>query len=1078
VTHGLSNRSSLGDMTTVAHPAAEARYPEGRSCAHRLKMASQQFDGAGEFPSPRTLEPQRHRTCWLTGWHWAAAGTYRLISGARLRSVSPETPIDLDRRVPFPIPTAVAHITSTSSGRTGCRVTADSYGDRDLTSGPSQPRSRTVSRSGLDDSPVSPHPTKTRELIERRQYVGVTDTTPAARARLILETHANPGSWQEVEELAHDVAPSDRAAAARLLILASELAIANRQRLQALGLVRSAVYIASRFHPSLAAEAGEAALVAIEDLNAPEEYFPQALELAHAFTATGLTDAGVRLASAVVARAEGLSSTKSARVTRAQALSNLASAHIRAEQFAMALEAVADARTIVPSNAFEVVGNIEYNEGLARAFRDEIGPARSAYHRSRRAFERGGDEVDLAYLDRVEAAAFARTGRYGEALDLYQRALETFRRRELDLEVEQTTVGLVQALSQTGRRWSDKEMDRYEAIALSLPPSESMALGLNITNIAHQQQDATRADRLYQAFVQMARDLNRAVDVARYESSYAVVLRERGDLDGAWRLNRSAAAKFEEAGLLRQLANADNNGALLLGELAQRTADHGEKQKLCEQAADHALRSIVSLDTLRHSLPGAADRRALQLHAYPHIFAVAIRACMHAERWDDVAAVVEKSRIQPVLAGPGEGFMDPAPLAARPGSNPVGGSGTPVILSALAGDGAWHGWWSDGSRLLRCRSHRDRVDVETGDLDRSSLDLFATALPIVLPQDLDAAGGDHSTAQLLALWRAASGPLLRHPIAAEVLGTVLSSSMRARLAADPAVAECGGLSADQLLWRLSVLLFADEWLDELRGGGTTGKHRQLVVAPPPLLGRVPWAALPLTDPSEGSPRQLVEVADVLVGLPATLAAGLGRQTASPSVPKTAGLVVADTLGDLGYARRLRPSEMQILGAGGSLPATRVSLLAGLDLHPEVLIVNAHVEPGSDDDPASSALLLRAPGGDVDRMRVAEFGDLSIPSQCVILGCDGAGAATGTEWTGLATGLVWAGATEVVTTTAPVIDDPLTAELDATLVEAIRLRGATAGMLFWQRTMAQRRRELPADPRYAPYRWAQMVALHS
>ena len=665
---------------------------------------------------------------------------------------------------------------------------------------------------------------------------------------------------------------------------------------------------------------------------------------------------------------------------------------------------------------------------------------------------------------------------------LYQRALDTFTSGDLTLEVEQTTSGLVHTLSQLGHRWSDEELDSFEEMALSLPPSEALALGINVANAAHRQHDTARSDRLYQKVAQIARDLNRPVDLARCESSYAVALRERGDLPGAWRANRAAAAAFEQAGLLRQVANTDNNAALLVEDLARDTADLDEQRQLREHAANYAIDSIVSLDALRHSLPEAADRRALQLNSYPHVFTVAIAACMRAERWDELAALVEKSRIQPVLAGNGGGFVEPAPLSARRGTNPMGGSGTPVVLADLAGvgtpggAGTWHGWWSDGTHLVRCRSHTDFVDAERGDIDQRSLDVFSAALPIVIAQDLAAAEGDRSRAQLLAIWRAASGPLLHDRGAVEVLELLLPSSTRAKLATDEIVACCYGLSADELLWPLTTMLFADAWLDELREGVAGGLLGHLVVAPPPLLGRIPWAALPLSDPSGGPPVALIEAADILVGLPATLAAALERSaTAAANGP---GLVVADSLGDLGYARLLRPPGMNILGSGGDAPATRAALVAQLGNGPGLFIVNAHVEPGSEDDPASSALLLRDSDNGIDRMRVGEFGGLNVPPQCVILGCDGAGAATGAEWTGLVTGLVWAGAAEVVTTTVPVVDDLVTAGLDAELVEEIRRRGAAAGLQSWQRYMARRRRVQPGDPRFAPYRWAQTVAVQT
>jgi hypothetical protein len=78
---------------------------------------------------------------------------------------------------------------------------------------------------------------------------------------------------------------------------------------------------------------------------------------------------------------------------------------------------------------------------------------------------------------------------------------------------------------------------------------------------------------------------------------------------------------------------------------------------------------------------------------------------------------------------------------------------------------------------------------------------------------------------------------------------------------------------------------------------------------------------------------------------------------------------------------------------------------------------------------------------------------------------------------VATGLLWAGAGWVVTTTAAAIDDRLSPELDSELLGAIAEFGPLDGLWSWQRRCAQRRRSGgESDPRYAPYRWANFVAL--
>jgi len=610
-------------------------------------------------------------------------------------------------------------------------------------------------------------------------------------------------------------------------------------------------------------------------------------------------------------------------------------------------------------------------------------------------------------------------------------------------------------------------------------------MGLNLANIAHRQHDDSRADRLYQTFAKRARIMAMPVDAAKFDSSYAVVLRGRGQLDAAISLNRSAAAAFAEAGMLRELANADNNHALLLEEQARTVlpSDQQRAVSLRNAAADSALAAVSILDSLRHSLPEAVDRRALLLNAYPEVFAVAIGGCFRAGRFDEVAALVEKSRVQPVLRRSGTGFIDPAPVAPRRGAPAVGGDGATIVLAELAArqlspGSAWHGWWSDGHRLVRCRSRRDDVDVESGPFDTSAADLLAAALPVVIPADSAAADGDQQVAQLLALWRAASGPLLSDQVLVRTLELLIDRRIRDQVAADDTVTVMRTMTCDELLWPLSSMLFAETWRAHVIEAAADSSRLGMIVAPPPMFGRVPWAALPLSDPRLGPALRLIEVADVLVGLPASLAAGLHEVPSTAPGSRGAGVVVADSLGDLPYARQLAPEGMTVLGPAGSAPATRAELAAALNAGQELLVVNGHVRPGSAIEPASSALMLASALEETDAMTVADVARIGMPPQCVILGCDGAGAATGTEWTGLATGLVWAGAREVVTTTVPVVEDSLTATLDAALLDSIRRQGAVQGLLDWQRAMAARWRHDPWNRGGAPYRWAEVVAIRS
>jgi tetratricopeptide (TPR) repeat protein len=892
--------------------------------------------------------------------------------------------------------------------------------------------------------------------------------------------------WRHVQGADDELARTDAEAAALQYMAAARAAAQAGEAAAAVQLARSAMLSHARKNPSLASTAASFAVNELASVSSTDTWLHEASGLQIDMSAVGLTGEAIQLARTITAVTRDLPPSTEGRAAHAHALVNLASALAKAGRHAEALPVLADAADQAPRDAYELIGNLEYALGLAHAELNHIADARQAYARARAAFTAAGaDPIDLAYVDRQEAAALARTGRYDEALPLFERAHATFAEHGKSEDVDRTFVGLVQARYQLGRPPGPEDLDEFEATALRLSPSESVAMGLNLANIAHRQHDDSRADRLYQTFAKRARDMGMPVDAAKFDSSYAVVLRDRGQLDAALTLNRSAAGAFAQAGMLRELANADLNHALLLEEQAKAALASDEQRavSLRDAAADSALAAVSTLDKLRHSLPEAADRRALLVNAYPQVFTIAIAACFRASRFDEVAALVEKSRVQPVLRKDGAGFIDPAPVAARRSSPAVGGNGATVVLVDLAvsqlGPGsAWLGWWSDGHRLVRCRSRQDDADVESGPFDASAMNLLAAALPVVLPGDEAAADGDQRLAQLIALWRSASGPLLNDPGAVGSLEKLIPRRNRAQATASEAVTAMAAITCDELLWPLSFMLFADTWRADLVEAATAGTRLGVVVAPPPIFGRVPWAALPLGDPHAGPVLHLVDAADVLVGLPASLAAGLHRVPATASPRRGTGVVVADSLGDLPYARGLSAAGMTTLGPAGSAPATKEGLISALNAGQEMLIINGHVRPGSAVDPASSALILISPGGQIDAMTVEDFADIGVPPQCVILGCDGAGAATGTEWTGLVTGLVWAGARQVVTTTVPVVEDSLTATLDAELLDSIRGGGAVPGLLNWQRSMAARWRDDPSSPASAPYRWAETVAVRS
>ena len=741
-------------------------------------------------------------------------------------------------------------------------------------------------------------------------------------ARDFLTGGVPAAEWRRASDVAINLEPDDGEAAAQLFIAAAHAASRAGETIEAVRLARNAMRLHARNDLRLASTAAEVAIGKLAGVEDTSAWLREAGDLQIAMSAVGITKAAIGLARDIATVTSGLAGSADGGTAHAQALVNLASALIKAGRHAEALPVLADAATYAPNNAYELAGNLEYAVGLAHAELNHVAEARQAYARSRNAFTAAGaDPINLAYVDRLDAAALARTGRYDEALPLFEQARDTFAEQGMPEDVDRTVVGIVQARFQLGQPVGSDDLDTYEATALRLTPSESVAMGLNLANIAHRQNDDSRADRLYRTFTRRARDMGMPIDAAKFDSSFAVVLRDRGDLEGAVALNRSAAAVFAEAGMLREVANADHNYALLLEEQAKAVLLFNPQRaaSLREDAGDSALAAVSTLDRLRHFLPEAADRRALLLNAYPVIFPVAIGACFRARRFDEVAALVEKSRVQPLLRNDGAGYIEPAPVAARRGAPAVGGSEAPVVLADLAdsqlGSGsAWLGWWSDGDRLVRCRSRNEDVDIESGPIDLPAMNLLAAALPVVIPADDAAAAGDQQLAQRIALWRAASGPLLNDHYVARALEPVIPRRVRNEIASDPTVCAVMSLTCDELLWPLSYMLLADEWRASLGESAAAGGRPGLVVAPPPLFGRIPWSALPLTDPQDGPVTRLIEAADVLVGLPASLAAGLHRPVRPTLGSLGAGVVVADPLGDLPFARHLAPAGMTILGS--------------------------------------------------------------------------------------------------------------------------------------------------------------------
>lgn len=798
--------------------------------------------------------------------------------------------------------------------------------------------------------------------------------------------------------------------------------------------------------------------------------------LAASLKDVGLADRAIELLEAVIAhrRHEAVTGDRIATEALFAGLVNLATALIDRGQAAPGLQTLREAEELIGElDDPRRLGTIRINMAYAYSTGGDLRLARDAYQEAVDLYRRSGADVrDIGFALRGVASTLAQAGRFEEALQQYREAGALFSSAYLYDELARTTIGEVMARASLGENIPATEFDALERQLRRLPPNDKGQLGRNLGNIALDQGDRRRAERLYLSARRAFRLLGRIADVASVDTNRAIAARRAGDLDLARRLLGRARGHLVAQGRWRQVGHVDHNLALVLSEMAEAGGPRSAQRRA--QAAARSISAVAALDRFRHDLPSARDRVSLEQSVYPGLFQVAIRSTLEAKQAPAVAALVERARVQPVLPSPATGmaFLEPRPIAARSGDAAVGGDGEVVVLgeeaARLAGTGAlWVGWWSSGTELVMAATTADRVSIEVRPIDES-LALLPAALAIPTPAEQERAGDDRDLAGRLALWRAARGPLLADPVLAERLAATLAPADRRATLADEGVGEVAGIDDATLLWPVSQLLLGEVLLERLEMIRAAGSRQPLLVAPPPLLGRIPWAALPITDPAAGDVRRLVEAADVVIALPASLSASL--------TPRTEGaggvLLVADPLGDLRSARRLHIPGAHRLGHGHRR-ATRSAFIAAVR-QADVLVMAGHVQPGQAADPASSAVLLCDEEGGVAELTVAELASLHVPATCVVLGCDGAGAATGNEWTGVATGLIWAGASSVVTTTWPVVDDRITTGEDEALIRHVRQDGPRHGLWAWQRARAAALRVDARTRASAVYRWGGTV----
>jgi len=871
---------------------------------------------------------------------------------------------------------------------------------------------------------------------------------------------ADAGQFQRAAGLAAEAADAESSPVRRVHILEWQL--------------RWSVQAQDATATSIARQRLRAALADIPD---PDEWVTAAGQALVFLADAGIHQDAFAVSAELVTYLESVPDAHGA-TTLASALMNRGNAEVALGRRGSAVETFTRAKQVIGDERSPTAANLAYNTAVALAEMNEIAAARAAYELALDIWEGiDGSESDRGYAVRGLAACFSRTGRYDKALARFNDAAALFAAAGEPDEVDLTQIGIMRARQLRGDRFDAADIEELTQTADRLAPAHRGAMLHNIGNVQSEQGDLDGAEQTFTNLREWSAGIGDDSTFAKATASLAVVERHRHDYSAAVRLNREAHAVYERLRIVDGLANAEHNYALLLDEIAGETMDLVEALELRGQAADHALAALAAFDRHRHSLPSAVDRQQLFRTVYAPALPATLRICMNAGRPADVAAVVERARVQPVLRGVDGGFLEAAPVAACHGGATVGGAGQRIVLGQLAEDllgrdAMWLGWWSDGRRLIRACSMASSADAEQGPLDRDALGRYAACLPIVDSHDLEAAGGNEDLAATIATWRAASGPLLADPAMAAYTSALIPEPIRRTVSADEGVAEVIAWTAEQVLWPLTDMLFSPDVRRKILAAHGRGQRLGVVIAPIPLLAGIPWGALPLTDPATGRPVLLIEAADLVVGLPASLTARL--RTDGNQRDQQGTVIIADPLGDLESTGTLTSPAATVLGAGSLLPATRHHLRHALDRRPLLLAVAGHVRPGTDTDPASAAILLDGDDCRIDALAVTELAEMVIPPWCLVLGCDGSGAGVGGEWTGVLTGLVWAGARQIATSTVPVIDDEVTSRLDQHLLDFVECDGPVRGLLHWQRFMCDRFRNEPS-PECSPYRWATYVA---
>lgn len=517
-------------------------------------------------------------------------------------------------------------------------------------------------------------------------------------------------------------------------------------------------------------------------------------------------------------------------------------------------------------------------------------------------------------------------------------------------------------------------------------------------------------------------------------------------------------------------------------------------------ALDRALRALAVIDAHRYTLHDSRLRSSWSLQNAA-VYDLCFELAAEADDGPLVAELVESARVQGVpafntgdqegsaaltialvAAGAGPGFprspLRPDPVPPDPsGPDTEGGTDSPRFGPARVAAAQSVALAAVGLLPLGpCPAVAIAGHSRLGALDAG----LARPLTIELGAVRAAVGG--ADACWLGYWHSGDTlwwSLLRHdqPPASGRIGLFQDSPAHLALARlrqchpDPLPGESGheawmrqhdgalghrSFEAEgELAAALGAALLPDELAADLRRRASRDEPpMSLVIAPAPILGRVPFALLAVpAAPPEARPLRILESAVVRLTPSAALVHALGG-TATPFAGSRRPLAVAviDPLGDLAHARTAPAGARRILAGPCALadqapdisaPATRAELASTLTAvgrgTPGVLVYQGHAVAGTTGISGTAALLLSDGEVRASDLLHADRANATFPfpDRVLLSACSSSGAAGTAEWLGLGPAALWAGAREVVVTSWSVLDEDAVRNCDLDLARMLR-----------------------------------------